>query len=202
MPEVRNLVHFDALCWWWSTAEHVPRLVSGGSASRVHARLLSSYQETVQNIAAARKKVWTTVPFNWVYKGSIYQRLIVKIWAPPFRFSEKLGICRNRSEPLPPPEKKLSQNEPIILLFNMGTPLVWCELVSSGIVWSGLVWYCMVWSCLEKSFTYGFDHLDAANSHVLADKAILAWWRTNNQVNLKDACSGPLRTQSFAIPYI
>ena len=81
VPEVRNLVHFDALCWWWSTAEHVPRLVSGGSASRVHARLLSSYQETVQNIAAARKKVSTTVPFNWVHKGSIYQRLIVKIWA-------------------------------------------------------------------------------------------------------------------------
>ena len=40
-------------------------------------------------------------------------------------------------------------------------------LVSSGIVWSGLVW--------KKSFTYGFDYLDAVNGHVLADKAILEW---------------------------
>ena len=34
----------------------MPRLVSGSSASRVHACLLSSYQETAQNIAAARKR--------------------------------------------------------------------------------------------------------------------------------------------------
>ena len=72
----------------------------------------------------------------------------------------------------------------------------------SSLVWSRLVWY--LWSDLKwkKSFTYGFDHLDAVNNHFLLYKAIWAWWqpneRTNNRVILEQACSCPVRRQSFA----
>ena len=58
------------------------------------------------------------------------------------------------------------------------------------------VWY--LWSGLEWSF----DHLDAVNNHFLVYEAIWAWWqpneRTNNQVILEQACSCPVRRQSFA----
>ena len=73
----------------------------------------------------------------------------------------------------------------------------------SSLVWSRLVWY--LWSDLKwkKSFTYGFDHLDAVNNHFLVCKAIWAWWqpneRTNNQVILEQACSCPVKRQFFAI---
>jgi len=71
----------------------------------------------------------------------------------------------------------------------------------SSLVWSRLVWY--LWSDLKwkKSFTYGFDHLDAVNNHFLLYKAIWAWWqpneRTNNRVILEQACSCPVRRQSL-----
>ena len=51
----------------------------------------------------------------------------------------------------------------------------------SSLVWSRLVWY--LWSDLKwkKSFTYGFDHLDAVNNHFLVYKAIWAWWQPNER---------------------
>ena len=61
------------------------------------------------------------------------------------------------------------------------------------------------WSGLEKSFTFSFGHFGAVNSYFplyLAIFGMVTPNRQNNQVILVQACSWPVRRQSFAIQTI
>ena len=59
----------------------------------------------------------------------------------------------------------------------------------------------LVWSDLEKGITYGCDHYGAVSNHFPVYSAIcgmVTTERTNNWVILEQACSWPVRRQSFA----